>query len=145
MFMAEMAMVLNRKQKLVLLIGIALIVLSELFPHWVYFDANTSGHRPIGYQYYANPPQLKSWEEMLKLYPNPVAGEDFMLHIEVQKDALRTLLQRAFLLLFMCGLLITFKRNLSLAWAILAGAIFCLSIPPFYVLVDVLRLEFFYP
>lgn len=122
-----------------------MFALSELFPHWVYFNRNTSGHRPIGYRYYANPPQLKSREEMLKLYPNPVAGEDFMLLIEVQKDALRILLQRAFLLLLTCGLLITFKQNLSLAWAVLAGAIFCLSIPPFYVLVDVLRLEFFYP
>lgn len=136
---------MNKKQILIFVIGITLFVLSELFPHWVYFNRNTSGHRPIGYRYYANPPQLKSREEMLELYPNPVAGDDFMLNLEVQKDAQRTLLQRAFLLLFTCGLLITFKRNLTLAWAVLAGAIFFLSVPPFYVLVDSLRLEFFYP
>mgnify|MGYP000479350588 CR=1 FL=1 len=136
---------LNKNQKLVLLFGLVLAVLSELFPHWVYFDSMTSGHRPIGYRYYANPPQLKSPEEMLKLYPNPITDDDFMRYIRVEKDGLRTLLQRAFLLLFICGLLITFKRNLSLAWAVLAGAIFCLSVPPFYFLVDSLRLEFFYP
>ncbi len=136
---------LNKKQTLILIFGIAVFVLSELFPHWVYFDAMTSGHRQIGYRYYANTPQLKGPEEMLKLYPNPIAGDDFMHYLRVEKDGLRTLLQRAFLLLFICGLLITFKRNLSLAWAVLAGAILCLSIMPFYVLVDSLRLDFFYP
>lgn len=121
-----------------------MLVLSEMFPHWVYFDPMTSRHRPIGYRYYANPPQLKSREEMLELYPNPVAGDQFMSHVEVKKDALRTLLQRVLLLLFTCGLLITFKQNLSLAWAVIAGAIFCLSILPLYVFVEDLRLEFFY-
>ena len=140
-----MKLSLNKKQTLILIFGIVAFVLSELFPHWVYFDSMTSGHRPIGYRYYANPPQLKSREEMLELYPNPIDGDDFMRYLRVEKDGLRTLLQRAFLLLFICGLLITFKRNLSLAWAVLAGAILCLCIMPFYVLVDSLRLEFFYP
>lgn len=134
MFMAEIAMVLNRKQKLILLTGITLIALSELFPPWVYFDSASSGHRHAGYHFFMNKPALKSREEMLELYPgvaydsHSIADEDFRQHIRVEKDFVGRILQILFLFFFTSGLLIVFKNNFSIGWMIFATIVFSVSL-----------------
>lgn len=133
-FVTEKMITLSKKQKLVLLFGMALFVLSALFPPWVYFDSDSSGHRHAGYHFFMNKPGLKSREEMLELYPGAVydphsiAGEDFRQHIRVEKDFVTIILQILFLFFFTAGLLIVFKNNFSIGWMIFAIIVFSVSL-----------------
>ncbi|MDQ3012628.1 MAG: hypothetical protein M3X11_18195 [Acidobacteriota bacterium] len=136
-----MANALNKRQKQILLFGIALIALSELFPPWVYFNRMTSGKRSAGYHFFKNKPEVKSRAEMLEMFPDSEERYDLMQAIEVQRDSIQILLQRLFLSLFTLVLIILFKNNLSLGWKVLAGLIICLGIPPFYFWLYVFRLE----
>jgi hypothetical protein len=125
---AIVASALNKRQKQILLLGIALIVLSELFPHWVYFDAMTSGKRSAGYHFFTNKPEIKSRDEMLKIFPVTREDYDFMQSLEVKPDRLRILLQRLLLSVFTLGLVILFKNNLSLGWIIVVVPIICFGL-----------------
>lgn len=132
--MAKMTLSLNQKQKLVLVLGITLIALSEIFPPWVYFDSESSGHRHAGYHFFMNKPGLKSREEMLELYPGVAydphskADEDFLQHIRVEKDFVTIILQIFFLFFLTSGLLILFKKNFSIGWMIFAIIVFSVSL-----------------
>jgi hypothetical protein len=129
-----MTISLNQRQKLILFFGIALIVLSELFPPWVYFDSESSKHRHAGYHFFMNKPGLKSREEMLELYPSDgydphsIADEDFRKHIRVEKDFVALIPQILLLFFFTSGLLIVFKNNFSIGWMIFAIIIFTVSV-----------------
>jgi hypothetical protein len=104
---------MSRKQWAVLLTGIILFSLSELFPPWLYEDENTSAVRPAGYHFINNPPKVKSPDEMKKIFSlREDAPTQF---IWVHKDRLRSDGQRAFLLFLTLGLwLVLFGRRVIL-------------------------------
>lgn len=137
-----MADVLNKRQKRILLLGLALLALSELVPYWLFFDVMTSGKRSAGYHFFTKNPKVEGPAEMLKLFPDHLAGDDVTKYIEVKRDGFRTFLQRLFLSLFTLALIILFKYALSFGWKILAVLIICLGIPPFYFWSDSLRFDY---
>src|SRR5882762_6578326 len=52
----------------VIVAGVVLFAISELFPPWVYEDENTSVRRTAGYDFYKSPPPLKSPSEMKNIF-----------------------------------------------------------------------------
>lgn len=101
-----------------------MLTLSELFPHWIYFDNVNSARRPAGYHFFTNKPKP--------------ADRNLPQHVEAKRDALFKLLQRAILCLFTLALFILFKNDLSLVWKVLAVIIIGLGILPLYVWIDYL-------
>lgn len=118
--------------------GVALIGLSELFPHWSYFDPMTSGRRPAGYHFFTEKPEVKGRGE--------VFGTDGMLdltqRLDIKRDGLRTLLQRLLISLFTLARIILFKDILSLGWKVLSALIICLSLPLFLFWLNELHFEY---
>jgi hypothetical protein len=64
----------------VIVAGLALFALSELFPPWLYEDENTSAVRPAGYHFYKSPPLLKTPPEMKKIF-NLREGDPYTVHM----------------------------------------------------------------
>src|SRR6185503_13763856 len=72
--------------------GLGLWGLSELFPPWEYLDGNTSASRSAGYHFYKSPPSVKSPEEMKRVFHR--RDGDFPLSIHVYRDRFQTRAQR---------------------------------------------------
>jgi hypothetical protein len=104
-----MSTALNKGQKRVLLLGMALMILSELFPPWRYIDNDTSAERSAGYHFITITPTVKSPEEMRMIFPQSYSLEA----ISVSKNRLRLHLQRLFIPLLTIGLFAFFKDRLS--------------------------------
>src|SRR5262245_29694461 len=104
-----MSTALNKGQKRVLLLGMALMILSELFPPWLYIDNNTSAKRSAGYHFIAIPPTVKSPEEMRMIFPQSYSWDA----MSVSKNRARLYLQRMFIPLLTIGLFAFFKDRLS--------------------------------
>ena len=117
---------MNRKQRAVLILGIVLFTLSELFPPWLYVDDQSSTMRSAGYHYRFSPPALKSPAEMMRLFPFP--GDDPAEYIEVRLDKLRLYIQRVIITSLAIGLLLVWReRRPKLIFA--AGGVFlCVGI-----------------
>ena len=73
--------------------GLGLWSLSELFPSWKYLDGNTSASRSAGYHFYKSPPPVKSPEEMKRLF-NRRDGDWRPLSIQVRRNYLQSIAQR---------------------------------------------------
>src|SRR5437016_14444269 len=87
---------MNRKQWTIMLAGIALFGLSELFPPWVYEDENTSVRRSAGYHVFNSPPKIESPAEMRAVFSlRPNEPTKFMW---VHVNGLRLYVQRFFLI-----------------------------------------------
>ena len=110
---------LNKGQKRVLLLGTALMILSELFPPWRYIDNITSAERSAGYHFITTSPTVKSPEEMQKIFPQYDSWES----IRVSKNRFRLLLQRMSIPLLTIGLFAFFKDRLSFSLKILSTLI----------------------
>ena len=94
----------------VVLGGLGLWGLSELFPPWQYRDGNTSASRSAGYHFYKSPPTVKSPEEMKHLF-NRRDG-DRPLSIHVHGDRFQLIAQRIVLVwLALNALLLSFGRG----------------------------------
>ena len=94
----------------VIIAGLLLLALSELFPPWVYEDENTSGVRSAGYHFYKSPPAVKSPAEMKKIF-NLRDGESTQF-MWVHRDDLQILAQRGVLAwLFYNGLILSLVRS----------------------------------
>ncbi len=117
---------MNTKQRAVLILGIVLFTLSELFPPWLYVDYRFSTKRSAGYHYRFSPPALKSPGEMRQLFPFP--GDDPAQYVEVRLDKLRLYIQRIIITSFAIGLLLVWReRRPKLIFA--AGVVFlCVGI-----------------
>jgi len=76
----------------VVVAGLGLWGLSELFPPWKYLDGMTSASRSAGYHFYKSPPPVKSPEEMMRLF-NRRDG-DLPLSIQVRRNYLQSYAQR---------------------------------------------------
>jgi hypothetical protein len=98
------------KPNAVIIAGLLLLALSELFPPWVYEDENTSGVRSAGYHFYKSPPAVKSPAEMKKIF-NLRDGESTQF-MRVHSDDLQILAQRGVLAwLFYNGLILSLARS----------------------------------
>jgi hypothetical protein len=117
---------MNTKQRAVLILGIVLFTLSELFPPWLYVDDRFSTKRSAGYHYRFSPPAVKSPAEMRQLFPFP--GDDPVQYISVRIDKLLLLIQRIFVTSLTIGLLLVWsERRPKLIFA--AGVVFlCVGI-----------------
>jgi hypothetical protein len=110
------------KPNAVVIAGLILLTLSELFPPWVYEDENTSGVRSAGYHFYKSPPAVKSAAEMKKIF-NYRDGESTQF-MWVHRDSLQIDAQRVVLAwLFFNGLILSFGRG-SLLIRVLFGIFF---------------------
>jgi hypothetical protein len=108
-----------RKQWTILLLGIALFGLSELFPPWVYKDEDTSVRRSAGYHFFNSPPKLKSPAEMrvvFSLHPN-----DPTTFIGVHQNGLRLYVQRILLIVLTPGIMLSLSNRGSAAKLVLAS------------------------
>ena len=111
---------MNRKQWTVLLAGIVLFGLSELFPPWVYEDKSTSAKRPAGYHFFNEKPKVKSPAEMraiFELRPNEPTRFTWAVH----RNLLRLFIQRCFLIAVTPGLILAFANRRSLIKLLFAG------------------------
>jgi len=99
---------MTKRQWTVLFIGGMLMLLSEIFPPWVYEDGWTSAQRGAGYHFLTKPPGVKSQNEMKRIFGRPVEEPDhyFSLH----RDRARLLGQRSLLLTATIGLLLVMHR-----------------------------------
>ena len=98
------------KPNAVIIAGLLLLALTELFPPWVYEDENTSGVRSAGYHFYKSPPAVKSPAEMRKIF-NYRDGETTQF-MWVHRDGLQILAQRIVLgWLFFSGLILSLGRG----------------------------------
>jgi hypothetical protein len=90
--------------------GLGLWGLSELFPPWQYIDGNTSASRSGGYHFYKSPPPVKSPEEMKNLFHR--RDGDWPLSIHVRRDYLQLSAQRIVLVwLALNALILSFGRG----------------------------------
>jgi hypothetical protein len=83
---------MNTKQRVVLILGIVLFTLSELFPPWLYIDQRFSAKRSAGYHYCFSPPPVKWPDEMRQRLPFP--EDDPALYVKVRIDYLLLYIQR---------------------------------------------------
>jgi hypothetical protein len=114
---------LNRKQVIILVIGIALMILSELFPPWKHIDGDTSAVCLAGYHYYKNKPELKTNEEILRCFPyyqKQPRSFPYTYHISTSKSYLRLYAQRMLLSWLMLSLMIAFHKARTLfGWLVI--------------------------
>jgi hypothetical protein len=115
---------LNKGQKRVLLLGTALMILSELFPPWRYIDNDTSAERSAGYHFITITPTIKSPEEMRMIFPQSYGWEA----ITVSKNWVRLHLQRMFIALLTIGLFAFFNDRLSFSLKISSILIIFISV-----------------
>ena len=99
---------MTKSQWTVLFIGGMLMLLSEVFPPWVYEDGWTSAQRSAGYHFLTKPPAVKSQSEMKRIFARPIVEPDH--YFEVHRDGARLLGQRSFLLTATIGLLLVMHR-----------------------------------
>jgi hypothetical protein len=116
---------MNTKQRAVLILGIVLFTLSELFPPWLYVATQFSAQRSAGYHYRFSAPVVKSPAEMRQLFPFP---EDNPTQYKVRLDYLRLYIQRFIITSLAIGLLLVWReRRPKLIFA--AGGLFlCVGI-----------------
>jgi hypothetical protein len=111
------------KPLIVVVIGLGIWGLSELFPAWEYLDGITSASRSAGYHFYKSPPPLRPPEEMKRLFNRSSdrlrigsrRNADIPLSIDVHRDRFQTIAQRTVLLwLTFNGFVLSFGRVPSL-------------------------------
>jgi hypothetical protein len=117
---------MNRKQWLVLLVGTIVLVLSELFPPWLYEDENTSAVRPAGYHFISKPPKVGSSAEMKNLFA--LRESDTTQFIWVHKDGIRLMGQRIILLSLMPGLWVVFFERRTIINFVSGGLCLCIAL-----------------
>ena len=101
---ANLSMKRKWKPLIVVVVGLGIWGLSEIFPAWEYLDGNTSATRSAGYHFYKSP------EEMKKLF-NRRDG-DYPLAIHVHRDYFQSLAQRTILAwLTVLGFILSFGRG----------------------------------
>ena len=102
----------------VIICGLVLFALSELFPPWEYLDGNTSATRSAGYHFYKSPPPIGPPEEIKRLFNRSSdatrignARGIVPLSIHVHRDRFQTIAQRTALLwLTFNGFVLSFGR-----------------------------------
>jgi hypothetical protein len=94
--------------------GIALIFVSELFPHWYYEDNNTSAKRTAGYHLVTTPPSKKGKDELTALFAYTNGNPPYFPgSVDLKKNRARQELQEIVITLFTLALCILVKTNPS--------------------------------
>jgi hypothetical protein len=107
----------------VIVAGVVLFAISELFPPWVYEDENTSVRRTAGYHFYKSPPPLKSPLEMKNIFN--LRDGDPTKFMWVHRDGIQLLGQRILLLwLTLNAFILSFGRG-PLILRVLFWIFFC--------------------
>ena len=105
------------------MVGIALMILSELFPPWKHTDSSASVDCRAGYYYYKNQPALKTKEEVLRCFPYHRNTPNFTLetfHVSTSINRLQLHAQRMLMFWLILGLLVAFHKTRSLlSWALI--------------------------
>ena len=102
---------MNRKQLYILLFGAGLMIVSELFPAWVYEDENTSVRRSAGYHFRFAPPKLQSDDQMRKIFRLNRSDPTKLMWVHI--DGICELGQRlAIPLLTIGAVLVSFNRRI---------------------------------
>ena len=102
---------MNTKQRVVLILGIVLFTLSELFPPWLYVDQRFSGKLSAGYHYRFSPPPVKWPDEMRQRFPYP--EDDPAQYVIVRIDYLLLYIQRTIITSLAIGLLLVCRERRS--------------------------------
>ena len=103
----------NNKQAIGLIIGVALLILAELFPPWEFIDNNSSARCWAGYHFYNSPPQIKNKEELLKCFPYYSKEQDIggtIRFVRVKRVSILNFVQRIILSWLTVSFLICFWR-----------------------------------
>src|SRR5436309_14151598 len=117
---------LNTKQRIILLLGVAFFLLSELFPPWLYVDEYDSAQRSVGYHFLYAPPLVKSSNEMKEIFSIPAdSSEEHLFRVKV--DTFHLFAQRIIIVFLTGGLLLILKDRKSLIWVILGGVSLCIG------------------
>ena len=69
---------MNSRQKAVLIVGLASVVLMLLFPPWNYFDPDMSAHPKAGYHFILAPPSLANAQSAFRYkvrFPSAIRRE----------------------------------------------------------------------
>jgi hypothetical protein len=117
---------MNTKQRVVLILGIMLFTLSELFPPWLYVNVRFSWKRPAGYHYRFSPPPVKwpgEWRRM-----SPFTEDDPAQYIEVRIDYLLLYIQRIIITSLAIGLLLVWRERRPILIFAAGGLFLCVGI-----------------
>ena len=115
---------MNRRQWAVLIFGLALFSLSELFPPWLYEDGVNSAEQSAGYHLvFGHDPKVKTQAEMKRIFSLPPEQEPH--GFSIRKDIFRLYGQRLSLLFLMSGLVTLLSKRKSYARKVMGrGMIF---------------------
>jgi hypothetical protein len=118
---------MNPKQRAVLIIGIILLFVIELFPPYLYEDSQTSRQYSAGYHFIlSSEPNLKSEDEMIKMFS--ITSNERSTHFAVQRDLGRRYGQWLALLFLTIGLLVFLMESKSYVKVFIGGFIISIGI-----------------
>src|ERR1043166_5787783 len=120
-------MIRKWKPLIVLISGLGVWGLSEVFQPWQYIEGNTSAIRSAGYHFYNSPPPIKSPAEMKRLFrwDRRDSFTSFPMAIRVRRDYLQSFAQRILLAwLTVDGLILSLNHGPRLL-RILLWVFFC--------------------
>lgn len=118
---------LNPKQRTILMIASTLLVITVLFPPWLYEDSQTSRQYSAGYYFIFSPkPTLKPESEMRKMFS--ILSNEHSTSFAVYKDLGRIYGQYLALLFLIIGLLVFLIERQSYVKEMVGGFIFSIGI-----------------
>ena len=118
---------MNRKQLIVWFAAVALALLSELFPPWMYEDSWNSAEQSAGHHFVLSPdPEVKSDAEMRRMFS--ITDESRPLGFGVRKDIARVYGYRVMLFFIPSGLLLLLDDSKSLPKLVLGGLSLCVGL-----------------
>lgn len=106
---ATLLKLMNKKQIALLIFGLTIFSLSELFPPWVYEDENTSAKRFAGYHFIYTPPKIKSPAEMRRIFS--LRPEDSTQFMWVHQEPGMLFSQRLAIIFVVLGGLLLFSER----------------------------------
>ena len=125
---------------IVVVFGVALLILAELFRPWNYKDGNTSSQCSAGYHFYQNKPALKTRDELLKCFKyrqNTSSYQGFKINsVSISENFLRVLAQRVILILLTLSWVMILRKEKSWQLKVLIGVLFGIVIGIFVLWVD---------
>lgn len=118
---------MNLRQWTVLFVAVALVLLLELFPPWLYEDGRNSAEQSAGHHFvFGSDPQVKSPAEMKHIFS--ITDESRLLGFSVRKDLGSIYLCRLILLFVPSGLFLVLDDERSLPKLVLGSISLCIGV-----------------
>lgn len=111
---------MNAKQWTIISVSITLVILSELFPPWVY--VSPSNRCPAGYSFITRPPVIRSYEDMRNLCFNSDVSSPEFFRSHRDEDGLNW--HRAITGILCCGLVLLLTGSKSSLKKLCGGLVF---------------------